>query len=133
LLAVAIDLSEVDVGKLAPLLLDLASHLLPVAFDAIPIHAGLHSWCCLMSGAGRLPQSKRLRPDSVPLKLARGKLALRLGRVSVTAIGSHTSGSWPLFGSRKVAPAGRSATAERRLRALHRTRSATAAALRVPR
>ena len=44
LLAAAVDLGEVVVGQLAPFLFDLAGELLPVAFDAIPVHAGLH--CC---------------------------------------------------------------------------------------
>ena len=38
LLAVAIDLGNVFVSELAPLLLDLAGELLPVTFDAVPIH-----------------------------------------------------------------------------------------------
>ena len=41
LLTVAVDLGNVVVGELAPLLLDLAGHLLPIAFDAIPVHGVL--------------------------------------------------------------------------------------------
>src|SRR5262245_9891137 len=41
LIAVARHLVELVVGKLAPLLLQLAFHLLPVALDAIPVHAFL--------------------------------------------------------------------------------------------
>src|SRR5215470_2547542 len=40
LLAAPIDLGNVIVGELAPLLLHLARHLLPVALDAVPIHRG---------------------------------------------------------------------------------------------
>jgi hypothetical protein len=39
--ALAIDLRQRIIGKLAPLLLDLPAHLLPVAFDTIPIHGAL--------------------------------------------------------------------------------------------
>src|SRR5262245_44960488 len=38
LVALAVNDVELIVGQLAPLLLDLALELLPVAFDAIPIH-----------------------------------------------------------------------------------------------
>src|SRR4051812_48075009 len=41
LVALAGDPVELVVADLAPLLLDLALHLLPVAFDAIPVHAAL--------------------------------------------------------------------------------------------
>src|SRR6185436_13868079 len=41
LVALARDAVEVVVGELAPLLLRLALQLLPVAFDAIPVHAAL--------------------------------------------------------------------------------------------
>jgi hypothetical protein len=41
LLALAVDDSEVVIGELAPLLLDLARHLFLVPFDLIPIHDGL--------------------------------------------------------------------------------------------
>src|SRR5690606_25292546 len=43
LVALAGDDVEVVVGQLAPLLLDLALHLLPVTFDAVPIH-GVAPW-----------------------------------------------------------------------------------------
>src|SRR5262245_6060756 len=39
LVALAVDLGDLIVGQLAPLGLDLAAELLPVAFDAIPVHA----------------------------------------------------------------------------------------------
>src|SRR6185437_3597490 len=38
LLAIAVDLGDVVVSEIAPLLLHLAGELLPVSFDAIPIH-----------------------------------------------------------------------------------------------
>src|SRR5262249_32096821 len=38
LLAISVNLSNVIVGKLAPLFLDLAGHLLPTALDAVPVH-----------------------------------------------------------------------------------------------
>src|SRR5258706_16361932 len=38
LVALARDLVEFVVGELAPLFLDRALHLLPVAFDAVPVH-----------------------------------------------------------------------------------------------
>ena len=38
LLAVAVDLRDVVVGELAPLLLNFAGDLFPIAFDAVPIH-----------------------------------------------------------------------------------------------
>src|ERR1700720_982704 len=43
LFALAVYVSKIVVGELAPLLLDFAFHLFPVAFDTVPIHAGLHS------------------------------------------------------------------------------------------
>ena len=36
-----IDDVEVIVGELAPLLFDLAFHLLPISFNAIPVHEAL--------------------------------------------------------------------------------------------
>src|SRR6266540_3459288 len=39
--ALAVDLRERVVGELAPLLLDLTRHLLPVSFHTIPIHGAL--------------------------------------------------------------------------------------------
>src|SRR4029453_9226026 len=47
LLAVAVDLGDVVVGELAPLFLHLAGDLLPIAFDAIPIHRQFLSWMFL--------------------------------------------------------------------------------------
>src|SRR3569623_1934778 len=41
LLATALDGVEIVVGELAPLFLELAFHLLPVAFDNVPIHGSL--------------------------------------------------------------------------------------------
>src|SRR3569833_3720034 len=41
LLATALDGIEIVVGELAPLFLELAFHLLPVAFDNVPIHGSL--------------------------------------------------------------------------------------------
>jgi hypothetical protein len=41
LLALALDHVEVVIGELAPLLLNLAFELLPVSFNAIPIHHSL--------------------------------------------------------------------------------------------
>ena len=38
LILLARDDIEIIVGQLAPLLLDLAFHLLPISFDAVPIH-----------------------------------------------------------------------------------------------
>jgi hypothetical protein len=38
LIAAAIDLREIVVGELTPLLLDLAFNFSPVSFDPIPIH-----------------------------------------------------------------------------------------------
>jgi hypothetical protein len=38
LLATAIDLRQVVVSELSPLLLDLAGHLLPTTFNAVPVH-----------------------------------------------------------------------------------------------
>ena len=43
LFAVAVDLGDVVVSELAPLLLHLAGQLLPVPFNAIPIRSLLHS------------------------------------------------------------------------------------------
>src|SRR5262245_20258241 len=45
LLAIAINLSHVIVGQLAPLLLDLAGHLLPAALNAVPVHDRALSVC----------------------------------------------------------------------------------------
>jgi hypothetical protein len=41
LLAVAVDLRDIVVSELAPLLLHLAGHLFPVSLYAIPIHVVL--------------------------------------------------------------------------------------------
>ena len=41
LIAATVDGSEVIVGELAPLLLDLACDLLPISFNAIPVHDNL--------------------------------------------------------------------------------------------
>src|SRR5262245_14560417 len=38
LLAISVNLSNVIIGQLAPLFLDLAGHLLPIALDAVPVH-----------------------------------------------------------------------------------------------
>src|ERR1700758_4292912 len=38
LLALAVDLVDVIIRKLTPLLLDLAFELLPISFDTVPIH-----------------------------------------------------------------------------------------------
>src|SRR6516165_1085948 len=38
LLAISVNQSDVIIGKLAPLFLDLACHLLPIALDAVPVH-----------------------------------------------------------------------------------------------
>src|SRR5262245_2271222 len=46
LLAVAVDLGDIVIGKLAPLLLHLTAELLPAAFDAIPIHVKSPVCCC---------------------------------------------------------------------------------------
>jgi hypothetical protein len=42
LVLLAVDNSQVIFSELAPLFLDLAGDLLPVAFDAVPIHHFLH-------------------------------------------------------------------------------------------
>jgi len=39
LLTFAIDLREIVVGELAPLLFDLSSRLLPISFNSIPVNA----------------------------------------------------------------------------------------------
>src|ERR1043165_9448935 len=41
LVLLAVDDGDVVLGQLAPLLLDLAGELLPIAFDTIPIHLAL--------------------------------------------------------------------------------------------
>src|SRR5262245_11228195 len=46
LIVVAIDLGDIIIGKLAPLLLHLTAELLPAAFDAIPIHVKPPVCCC---------------------------------------------------------------------------------------
>src|SRR4029077_19352679 len=43
LVALAVDLGKIVVGELTPLLLDLAFGLLPVSFDAVPVHRKLHT------------------------------------------------------------------------------------------
>src|SRR5580704_6156322 len=43
LVALAVDLREIVVGELTPLLLDLAFGLLPVSFNAVPVHRHLHT------------------------------------------------------------------------------------------
>src|SRR5438477_10202029 len=70
LLTAAVDLGEVVVGQLAPFLLDLAGELLPVAFDAIPVHAGLHCCACHPARVRRLLLPKLRRAVSVPLEPA---------------------------------------------------------------
>src|ERR1700730_7309799 len=44
LVLLAADDSQIVFGQLAPLLLHLAGQLLPIAFDAIPIHGSLRSY-----------------------------------------------------------------------------------------
>src|SRR4029453_7923243 len=69
LLAVSIDLGKVIVGELAPLLLDLACHLLPFALDAVPVHGralsshSLH--CCERRPPGGVPRSAPVR-ETIP-------------------------------------------------------------------
>src|SRR6185503_6701855 len=47
LVAMAAHLIELVVGELAPLLLQLARHLLPVALNAVPVHLqNLRGWNC---------------------------------------------------------------------------------------
>src|ERR1700675_4535809 len=43
LVALAVDCGQIVVGELTPLLLDLAFGLLPVSFDAVPVHCHLHT------------------------------------------------------------------------------------------
>jgi hypothetical protein len=42
LIAAAVDDIQIVVGELAPLLLYFASNLLPVSFNAVPVHFDLH-------------------------------------------------------------------------------------------
>src|SRR5580700_2564134 len=46
LVALAVDCGQIIVGELTPLLLDLALGLLPVSFDAVPVHRNLHMYGC---------------------------------------------------------------------------------------
>src|SRR5262249_36484119 len=56
--ALAFDHVQVVVGELAPLLPDLTFKLLPVAFDAIPVHCSLSGSEVIVAGPTRQPAAK---------------------------------------------------------------------------
>jgi hypothetical protein len=86
LLALALDLVELVVGQLAPLLQGLAAELLPVAFDLIPVHGLPPVAAIIVSRSGKRFGTERVpsawQPDA-------GRRRVR-GRWWV---GSGTSGS----------------------------------------
>src|SRR5262245_30332875 len=82
--ALALDHIEVVVGELAPLLLNLAFELFPVAFDAIPIHGFL--LFCEISKLAEEPRGAHKSSDSchLPNALAFRKRQGRSRQMSTT-------------------------------------------------
>src|SRR5215831_4401317 len=58
LFALSLDLSQIVIGELAPLLFDLALSLFPISFDAVPVH--------LTPPTKRTPQQERWNIAAVP-------------------------------------------------------------------
>src|SRR5262249_60091489 len=70
--ALTLDDVEIVVGQLAPLLLNLAFELFPIAFNSIPIHRVtpvLFSRCCASFGRRECPAGKPSATAKVPLRL----------------------------------------------------------------
>src|ERR1700687_3233730 len=63
LITLAVDLRQRIVGKLAPLLLDLAAHLFPVAFYTVPIHGALLGWLRTLPARTGLTAFKAVRTE----------------------------------------------------------------------
>src|SRR5262249_21041771 len=73
--ALTLDDVEIVVGQLAPLLLNLAFELFPIAFNSIPIHRVtpvLFSRCCASFGRRECPAGKPSATTKVPLRLPPG-------------------------------------------------------------
>src|SRR5246127_4731052 len=69
--ALTLDDVEIVVGEFAPLLLNLAFELFPIAFNSIPIHRvspGLFSRCCASFGRRECPAGKPCATAKVPLR-----------------------------------------------------------------
>src|SRR5215510_3029724 len=93
LLAVAVDLGDIVIGELAPLLLHLTAELLPAAFDAIPIHVKPPVCCwgvaavCDVSWRGPYLHAARAR-------LTSGAVRCLLGRPSQDLACATTLAGW---------------------------------------